>query len=390
MEIKKIYIGGWYQRTTLHLSEVWDFLQYQHSDPYLSPQKLNHLRQNLQIASLERLTDSLEYIKFKTGSGITCRIYEDGLIVLKRDAGNIVSDMKHLQMYFESNLGRALSYIFSRGAPVPKELAGIKTVFPFIITTTGAGGDEVKSLFAKFKEQAYSKVEAGKISVYRCQKYMIINDVEDENFSRELIEANIFFREFKNQLHRYLVLHRNIWEKIRRVKERDEVRASEVQGHLNELRLIEKTVLLIDGRIGQMDSYAKTRQKLSSNANLDEYLKTLFQFKYETLLDTHSYIQKLWGMTKTYLASALTMFQQVSERSTTDAISILQIITTIGIISGIVGLLYRDALPKVNMLGFVYVLGMLAVSWVLYKGIKYVYTLKKYKLDVRDYDKDIQ
>jgi len=390
LEIKKIYIGGWYQRTTLHLSEVWDFLQYQHSDPYLSPQKLNHLRQNLQIASLERLTDSLEYIKFKTGSGITCRIYEDGLIVLKRDAGNIVSDMKHLQMYFESNLGRALSYIFSRGAPVPKELAGIKTVFPFIITTTGAGGDEVKSLFAKFKEQAYSKVEAGKISVYRCQKYMIINDVEDENFSRELIEANIFFREFKNQLHRYLVLHRNIWEKIRRVKERDEVRASEVQGHLNELRLIEKTVLLIDGRIGQMDSYAKTRQKLSSNANLDEYLKTLFQFKYETLLDTHSYIQKLWGMTKTYLASALTMFQQVSERSTTDAISILQIITTIGIISGIVGLLYRDALPKVNMLGFVYVLGMLAVSWVLYKGIKYVYTLKKYKLDVRDYDKDIQ
>ena len=28
MTIQKIYIGGWFQRTTLHLTEVWDFLKY--------------------------------------------------------------------------------------------------------------------------------------------------------------------------------------------------------------------------------------------------------------------------------------------------------------------------------------------------------------------------
>src|SRR5436309_3071564 len=98
MDIKKIYIGGWYQRTTVHLSELWDFLNYQSLDPQFSQQKLKYLRQQLQIRSLERGGGLLEYIEFKTGSSIVVRIYEDGLLILSREVRNVTQDIKQLQL----------------------------------------------------------------------------------------------------------------------------------------------------------------------------------------------------------------------------------------------------------------------------------------------------
>ena len=41
-----------------------------------------------------------------------------------------------------------------------------------------------------------------------------------------------------------------------------------------------------------------------------------FQFKFETLLDTHEYIKHLWGMTKNYLTSAIEIFSELQAKST--------------------------------------------------------------------------
>ncbi len=42
-------------------------------------------------------------------------------------------DIERVKEYYETKLSPALNYIFSLGAPVPKELAGIKNVFPYFV-----------------------------------------------------------------------------------------------------------------------------------------------------------------------------------------------------------------------------------------------------------------
>jgi len=44
MTIKKIYIGGWFQRTTLHLTEIWDFFKYEKSNLDFPKQKLDEAK----------------------------------------------------------------------------------------------------------------------------------------------------------------------------------------------------------------------------------------------------------------------------------------------------------------------------------------------------------
>ena len=44
MKIEKVYIGAWFQRTTLQLSEVFDFLRFATSELKLEPKKLKELR----------------------------------------------------------------------------------------------------------------------------------------------------------------------------------------------------------------------------------------------------------------------------------------------------------------------------------------------------------
>jgi len=85
MEIQKIYIGGWFQRTTLHLTETWDFLKYGRSDLEFSPEDLNKARKILEITELSRESGPLEYISVKTKLDINFRIYEDGLIILEKE-----------------------------------------------------------------------------------------------------------------------------------------------------------------------------------------------------------------------------------------------------------------------------------------------------------------
>lgn len=46
--IQQISIGGWFQRTTLHLSEIYDFLKYAESPLDLESKKLKSLRKKNQ------------------------------------------------------------------------------------------------------------------------------------------------------------------------------------------------------------------------------------------------------------------------------------------------------------------------------------------------------
>ena len=390
MTIQKIYIGGWFQRTTLHLTEIWDFLNRGKSNLDFPKEKLDEARGSLSLDSVSRESGLLEYVLVKTNQEISYRIYEDGLIILEKDFKSLKNDFEAIKDYYDNKLSKALSLIFSKGAPVPKELANIKTILPYIVTVTDATKEETDQIFKDFSEDVYSTLTTKNIEVYRAPGIILINNLKDEKLVREIIEAQIFFKEFKSQLHRYLAIHRILWEKIRMIKERGEIKGNEVDSLRNELSVYQKTINLIGARIDQMPAYVKTRQKITDVEKIDDYLQPLFQFKFETLLDTHEYIKHLWGMTKNYLTSAIEIFSELQAKSTKNTISSLQLITTIGVVAGILGYLGKDTLPKFTSVGLIYFSLLMVMTWIINSIVSRFFKNKKYNIEGQDIEKDIK
>ena len=390
MTIHKIYIGGWFQRTTLHLTEIWDFLKHGESHLDIAKTDLKKARASLSLGTVTRENGPLEYILVKTTKGISYRIYEDGLIILEKDFKELKGDFADIKDYYDNKLSKAISLVFSKGAPVPKELANIKNVLPYIVTLTDASHDDMKQIFSDFKEEVYSNVSTKNIEVYRSSGIILINNLHDENLTREIIESQIFFREFKSQLHRYLTIHRLLWEKIKIIKERGEIKGSDIDELRNELSLYQKTINLIGARIDQMPAYVKTRQKITDIEKIDSYLQPLFQFKFETLLDTHEYIKHLWKMTENYLNSAVEIFSELQEKSTKSGLASLQVITTIGVVAAILGYLGKDAWPKFTVIGVMYFVLLMAMTWVINYVVSKFFKNKKYDIEGRDIEKDIK
>ena len=309
---------------------------------------------------------------------------------MEKDFNSLKNDFEAIKDYYDNKLSKALSLIFSRGAPVPKELANIKTILPYIVTVTDASKEETDKIFKDFSEDVYSTLTTKNIEVYRAPGIILINNLKDEKLVREIIESQIFFREFKSQLHRYLAIHRILWEKIRTIKERGEIKGNEVDSLRNELSVYQKTINLIGARIDQMPAYVKTRQKITDVEKIDDYLQPLFQFKFETLLDTHEYIKHLWGMTKNYLTSAIEIFSELQAKSTKNTISSLQLITTIGVVAGILGYLGKDTLPRFTSIGLIYFSLLMIMTWVINSIVSKFFKNKKYNIERQDIEKDIK
>jgi hypothetical protein len=355
-----------------------------------SPEELTEAKNRLDIDSASRQSEGLEYILLETSHDITCRIYEDGLIVLERSFTDLEKDFEAIKSYYDDKLSKSLSLIFSKGAPVPKELANIKTILPYIVTTQDGIDEEIRALFNKHQQEIYSVIESNKIDVYRSAGMIVINDITDENLARKVIESQIFFREFKTQLHRYLNIHRILWEKIAKVKEKVSIRGTDIDEYRNELSDYQKTIALINGRIEQMGVYLGTRKKIADLKKSDEYLDPLFQYKFETLEDTHEYIKHLWDMTKDYLESAIETFSELQEKSTKNTISSLQLITTLGVVASILTYLTRDKLPIFTQVGALYFLMLMVMTWILNFTISKIYKYKKYEIKDAKIIKDIK
>lgn len=390
MTIQKIYIGGWFQRTTLHLTEIWDFLKHGKSNLDFPKEKLDEARKALSIDKVSRESGPLEYIFAETDKEISYRIYEDGLIILERKFKSLKNDFEVIRDYYDNKLSKALFLIFSKGAPVPKELANIKTILPYIISVTDATKEETEKIFKDSSEDIYSMLATKNIEVYRSPGIILINNLKDENLTREIIESQIFFREFKSQLHRYLAIHRILWEKIKAIKERGEIKGNDIDSLRNKLSVYQKTINLIGARIDQMPAYVKTRQKITDVVKIDNYLRPLFQFKFETLLDTHEYVKHLWGMTENYLTSAIEIFIELQAKSTKNTISSLQLITTIGVVAGILGYLGKDTLPKFTSIGLIYFSLLMVMTLVVNSIVSKFFKNKKYIIERQDIEKDIK
>lgn len=158
MNVQEIYIGGWFQRTSLHLHEIYRFLKYAESNLSLDESKLKEYKSLVNPQEIELIMDELDYVSFRTVDDISVRIYEDGLTTLGTNVITSVleKDFERMTSFYEDKLSKALSYIFSLGAPVPKELAHIKTIYPYFVILDNESEKNVNALLSEFNQTRYT------------------------------------------------------------------------------------------------------------------------------------------------------------------------------------------------------------------------------------------
>lgn len=393
MKISNVYIGGWFQRTMLQLTEIYDFLRECKSQLNLDSDKLQEFRKSLEIGKIDYGVDGEEYIEFITALNIKVKIFEDGLITVNNHnvtEDTLFADLDKVTDYYENKLSPALNYLFSLGAPVPKELANIETIYPYFIVCDDVTKDDIHELLSRTEKQKYFEFENEKYDVVRGDKYYFINNKKQsiENIEK-YIESQVFIREFKGQLHRYLNLHRTIWEKIDEIDEKARVKGSEIITFMTKLDGYSRTINLIDGRINQMSTYISTREKIAkSDSELTEFL-AISGYRYETLRDTLLYIQYLWDMTQTYVNSAKSTINSVKSDVTDSSISSLTIVTSMSAGASVLSLL-SESKPSFDVWGIVYFLVLALLGYTVTKVLEFIKKRQKYEISDIEYDKDIK
>jgi hypothetical protein len=194
----------------------------------------------------------------------------------------------------------------------------------------------------------------------------------------------IFFREFKDQLEKYLAIHRSIWEQISEVKEAKIIKGADVEDVRGKLDGYQKTISLIGNRINQMNSYVNTRSSIAKHLAIEKDLVSLFEYKFETLTDTLSYIKEIWKMTGDYLSSAIANLVEIKNQSTSNNLKSLQTVTSIGVISGVLGYLSANTLPHVSRSGAIYFVILFCLTWSMNYLLAKSSRNKKYSLSFGD------
>lgn len=384
-----ITIGGWYQRTTLHLTEIYDLFSSGKSILDLDKNKLLEYQKSFDFVSVKREAGCLELIKAITSTGIEVRYYEDGLYVLEMHSSDVAQAEIDLRKYCEEILNPAIAYIFSKGAPTPKILANIKTVYPAgvgIATKTPKDYTVDENIFGA----VYSRLESKDAIVYKTPKYIIV--VSKDNFKdivTELIEMQIFFREFKDQLQKYLNIHRTIWEEISLIKERKFIKGKDVGEFRSKLDSYQTSINLIKNRINQMGIYVNTRASISKKLDIESRMVELFEYKFEVLSDSLAYIKEVWNMTSDYLSTAIQNIVEIKSQSTSNGVNSLRWITSIGVLSSIIGYLSIKSIPDITIKGLWYFIAIMTITILLNALVGISYRNKNYKIKFGNRKEDL-
>ena len=385
-DIERISIGGWFQRTSLHLSEIYDFLKGTPSPLDFEQEKIARLRQEIDPQNLTLHVGELDHVSFQGGDGVQVVIYEDGLITLHIEhvEGHIADEVSRLTSFYEEKISPGFSYIFSLGAPVPKELANIKTIYPYFVVLNNRSKEESLSVLRDLDEQVHYTVNKENFDIYRGNKLYVINNKQASlDLVGDFIEEVIFTREFKVQLHRYLNLHRIIWEQIAEVKERGSIKGSEIGPFKGKIEHYAKSINLIAARIEQMDSYIGTRGKVAREHLSESEFIDVVGFRYETLKNTLKYVKHIWKMTENYVKSANAIFGDLQASATSKSIQGLTVVTSMGVGASLISLL-NTSKPELSKYGLIYVLALAAIGYTVNRVMNWWGMSRTYRVEADD------
>jgi len=383
-QITKIITGGWYPRTQLHMVEVYKFFTEGESDLELSKQKLQKFHKALNIAKVTKEPGGLEYVKAETINGLMIKYFEDGLYTIETASDDIEDAQKKLDDYVHNAFEPAIFYLFSLGAPIPKILANIETPHPPRTTVIGITSQNLKDFIVDKKKfgEVYDQSFTNEITVFRTNKCILIIALSTKkDLIEEIAYQQIFFREFNDQLKSYLNIHRVIWEKIAVIKNKEKIAAQEADIFRDELDAYQETINFINYRLNQMKTFIGTRAKIAKSIQVDKYLSDLFQYEFETLLDTYEYIRELWQMTKDYVASAIQLIVEVKNQSTEQSIQILKLITIAYAL--VLIWVYINEAPQFSTTGLLYYSLIIVLAWLINYLVNFISRRQKHQLKFR-------
>jgi len=342
MAIEKIYLGIWFPRTSIHLKEIYRFLRYKETLSLLNDVAAEGYWKNLDVLEADYYEG--EYFDFLTAKtkDVKTVFTEDGVIVNEISVGwDVKKELSQLHDFYIKKLSPALSFLFSQGAPIPKDLTRISETHPAYLVGKDLNDKNVFDLLKIFDDHILSRTSDSKLDIFNGEKITIINIKKkikkEEDYLNELIQNLVFFREFEKQLANYLHIHRTIWEKISVIRDSQSLYFKDVKKSRDELLDILETLSFVKARLRQMRDILKGRER-SIDEDLKKHLISLGCERFSLYSSDVDYIENLWQSTIDYANSALGLINSVFEENTQKELNALRFLTLLGVIVGFFGM----------------------------------------------------
>jgi hypothetical protein len=115
----------------------------------------------------------------------------------------------------------------------------------------------------------------------------------------------------------------------------------------------------------------------------------LFEYKFEVLSDSLAYIKEVWNMTSDYLSTAIQNIVEIKSQSTSNGVNSLRWITSIGVLSSIIGYLSIKSIPDITIKGLWYFIAIMTITILLNALVGISYRNKNYKIKFGNRKEDL-
>jgi Mg2+ and Co2+ transporter CorA len=338
-KIERVYLGTWFPRTSLHLDELYRFLKSGEGIAGLNPQQLRQAHRTLNAAGVEYHEEAdFNFLEFSINN-IIITITEDGLVMMGAPLTELGQTTASMGNMYQDRLGPALSYIYSRGAPLPKDLSDVKKLYPLIIVLQKAEPKEITDLFLSVNDSPFTSVASDDMVIVFGKTMTVCNirssvpqaDIE------ELVRHLILFREFDAQLSEYLNRNRLIWEKVSVIRESRTLKYRDFPAIRQQILSYSKTLSFVKARLAQMEDIAEERMLLIE-PEMKNKLHTLGMDRFGHIEANQRYISHLNEMTAEYVEGTLHLFEALYQENTQRELGTLKFITLVGVLTSFFGM----------------------------------------------------
>lgn len=340
MRIEEVYLGTWFQRTALHLQELHEFLRTGRGIQKGEEKKLLALWRQMAPEHVTLEEDTALHFVHAVCSGIELTMTEDGVLLLRARGKDLASMRKQLEAFYASLLGPAITQLFRRGAPLPKELTEVRETYPLLVVLHDSTFSERRHLLARTRDQMLAEIRAPGLDVLVgnvIQLYDVGERGPQGPALTELLRNMVFFREFERQLSRYLNLHRILWEDIARVRNSKRIRFRDFPAVREQLLHHFETLSFVKARLQQMTDIMEAR-KASASTSGRRLLEQLGWDRFTQMQAAQTYVSHLWEMTIEYAQGTLTMLTTLYEENTQRELALLKYITLAAAVTGFFGM----------------------------------------------------
>lgn len=342
MELKKVYIGSWFPKMSLHLEEFRNFLLNGDVIDLLDKKKAVELFKKLNPRSVEfGERAGIKFAQANSGESVF-RYFEDGLLVVEKQAVNLKKDLDQIIKFYKNDLSPVLSYLFSKGAKGLEIIRAPGARKPIFVSSLGAGKDDIDLFFSAQNKKVETVSGYKELSVNYAEELVLININKDSEQSEEdvqsLIENIILFNESGRHLRKLLQIHRMVWDKADAIISKSSTKIKDLPKDNEVLTNFSNTVVNILARIEQMKLNLSYRESTFGREGLER-----LRLKFKNRTQDLNYLSSLFEMTGTHLNNNISQLSSIYQEQQQKSLDRLQVLFLTSVVSGFLSLGFFDS-----------------------------------------------